>query len=458
MAWRGPVIAALLLLCALTLALFSDFLPTPSRTDPPPVTRRLLLHQEPTGAQAISATSGQGSQLLVAGEDVWVLFSLSGPAGSSVWITHSADGGQTFAQAVEASALLARQRVIHGSLTRDPSEGSLLLAVVAVADQMPPGSTGTTSIALLRSDDAGAAWSRACPDLLASPAQSLSLPVPVVLGPDRVAVLVQETQERTRDHLRCWQALPAADDPATLLPVDDDPTGAPKGAFSAGVAGDWLYVAYTDGRRFPDRGLLLYVTRAPLATLAFEPSRMLDQPQERFWQAAPQLTLGSNGEISITATQAVVRFQSAAWRDKLKRHKIAGLHEINAWSREPVLWRLRPDGSWESEGDLNDHQTESRAHSVMLAAQGPTRLLAWSESRPVSAAPDLRYILLTSLTQRPTCTSFLNLGEGDTGMEILLGLAAGVDGGWLALYRDATDGRPDAHELILAHIAPPATP
>ncbi|MCG3153271.1 MAG: hypothetical protein GEEBNDBF_02582 [bacterium] len=458
MAWRGPVIATLLLLCALTLALFSDFLPTPSRTDPPPVTRRFLLHQEPTGAQAICATSGLGSQLLVAGEDAWVLFSLSGPSGSSIWITHSADGGQTFAQAIEASALIARQRVIHGSLTRDPADGVLFLALVAVPDQMPPGSTGTTSMALLRSDDAGAAWSRACPDLIATPGQSLSLPLPVVLGPGQVAVLLQETQERTRDHLRCWRALPAGDQPAALLPVDDDPTGASKGAFSAGVTGDWLYVAYTDGRRFPDRGLFLYVTRAPLATLAFEPSRMLDQPQERFWQAEPQLTVGPSGEVSIAATQAVVRFQSAAWRDKLKRHKIAGLHEINAWSREPVLWRLRPDGSWDSEGDFNDHQTESRAHSVMLARQGPTRLLAWSESRPVAAAPDLRFVLLTSRSQRPTRTSFLNLGDGDTGMELLLGLAASPDGGWLALYRDATEGRPDAHELILAHIAPPTTP
>lgn len=453
MAWRGPVLAVVLLAMGIVLMLFGDRLPTQSKEAAPTIHDRIIVHQEPLGLQAINAAAGIGPQMVLEGQNLWITYTLSGPGGSSLWVIHSSDAGATFHPAVEASALLERRRVMHSALARGV-DGTLYLAGVKIDEDRAPGSTSTTAIVLLRSADDGVTWEVSATRETSDAQQSLSAPYPLATPDGGVIVLVQETLERSRDAIRCWRALPVGGSDE-LLPVDDDDTGAPKGSYSAVLSGERVHVAYTDGRLQPGNGLFLYTTSAPLDTLAFAPSRLLDVPQERFWQAEPAMTVAPDGTLRITATQAVARFQSAAWRDKLQRNKVGGLHEVSAWSREPVVWSSTNDGTtWEAVGEWNDHTSEVRASAVIAVVDGVSTHLVWMENRPVTQDPDIRLVTRRESDGTPTASGVINDAGLTRGVEPLLGALLDPAGRLLVLYRESLNGQPEPQQLILARTAP----
>jgi|GEM_PF-5151963 len=453
MAWRGPVLAMVLLAIGVVLMLFGDRLPAKSRMPAPAIHDRIIVHHEPLGVQAIDAAAGIGPQMLLDGQDLWITYTLSGPAGSSLWVIHSPDAGASFGVAVEASAILERERAMHSALARS-SDGTLYLAGVAIDDDRSAGSTSTTAIVLLSSVDAGVTWTLAATRESTDAQQSLSSPYPLATPDGGVIVLVQETRDRSKDAIRCWRALPV-DITGELLPVDDDDSGAPKGSYSALITGDQVHVAYTDGRLRPGNGLFLYTTSAPLNTLTFAPSQLLDVPQERFWQAEPSLSRSADGTLLITATQSVSRFQSEAWRDKLQRHKVGGLHEVSAWSREPVVWQSTDEGaSWEAIGDWDDHTSEVRASAVLAVSADAATHLIWMENRPVTLDPDIRVVTRAGLDAEPTATGLINDPAQAGGVEPLLGALLDSEGRLLVLYRESFLGPSEPQQLILARTAP----
>ncbi|HYE76707.1 MAG TPA: hypothetical protein VEI97_01860, partial [bacterium] len=309
--------------------------------------------------------------------------------------------------------------VVHRAGTLDSADSS--------TERQPSG----TSLALLRHRNGEWAIDGAT---LGSPAgSSYSSPHPLV-GPDgAVSVLFQETQARTRDHLGCWVV-----DGGAVVPVDDDPSGAPKLGFSALWADGTLHVAYADGRDNPGQGAYLYYTASADPRQGFARSRRLDPPHPRAWQAPPQLA-AQGGLLLIGSTALTHRYFPRAYRDKLRRHRVAGLYQALAYSREPVVWWSTDNGaSFHRTDGIDDQDIEVSAGAVFALPRDGRVAAVWSESRPVTRPPDLRWATAGGLSHRFTATRAFNPAPGDNSAEVLYDAVWLPDGALAALYKDMT--------------------
>ena len=459
------VIAMVLVLIGIAVALiYGVGLKPPKRPTAPKVASRTVIAQVINGQQTINAGLAAGRLMVVEGQDIWIAWSVTDATCSRICITHSADAGLHFDPTVDLTPGFHSTRCLQPSLSLNPP-ASLALVCVSYGDIPGVGQGSgvknpqerTSQIQVMYLPHRAIVRPGFTFPITWETQASVSSPM-FVSGDLFDAVLFLETTNHTQDRLRCWvdsSRLHLKENEVRTVPVDDDPTGAPKLGFAAAWSGGKLHVVYADGRNSPNQGDLLYYTSVTDPLNGFAPSKLIDPPADKFWQIPPSLTVGSGGELLIGSSTVVSHYFPVSYRDKLSRFGVGGLSQVTAYTREPEVWRSTDNGAtWKPTLEIDDEQVEISSGGVQVAKHGDQVLTAWMENRPVTEAADIRWALTDRLGSGFTASSVVNDPPQDGSGEVLYDVAWLPDGSVCALYRDSKPLRATDHTLVLARSEP----